>query len=793
MSRQRKTTKKTPPKSRAAERTPIRREVGALACFLLSVFTLIGLFSPEAWFIRFTRAVLGGVIGRGFWLLPFALLAASVMLLFHRGRPVRLRLTCVLLMPLFASILLHLFFNDKTNWTVEELWAWKSLIGGEVIESGGVAGGLMAQALKSALTLPGATIVLILCILVDVCILFRINPVALYDDLKNRPRREYEREDAPKPIKRRKEEPLVNQGCKKRRLHDPDIVSIPFADSYTPADTSQAAESSAVAVQAPPEIPDSLPEVPFTITIEDSVEQDGTDEDTAPAYKPEALEASGTQIEKPYKYPPIDLLNPARQTKRADTAGEVLKHKDRLAESLENFSINGEIINHIRGPSVTRYDLKLGTGVRLSTLTSRSEDIALALGVIAVNIAPVAGKVNVVGIEVPNTTVSTVYIRELIESGNFQEATKATAFVLGRDISGSNIVCDITKLVHLLIAGTTGSGKSVCINSLIVSLLYKASPDELKFIMIDPKMVELGRYNGIPHLLTPVVNDPREAAEALEWAVVEMDNRFKKLMEYGKRDIDSYNQSIKGDPEGKPMPRIVVIIDEMADLMMVAGKEVETAIARVAQKARACGIHLILATQRPEAKVVTGIIKANIPSRIGLMVKSNINSRIILDESGAEKLVGYGDMLYLPYNAPRPLRVQGCFVDEPEVERVVSFLKENVGEAEYSEDIKAHMENATKMGKDLPDSGASPGGTPDTLSQEDDMLPSAIELTIEAGQASTSYLQRRLKLGFARAARLMDMMEERGIVGPNEGAKPRQVLYTPEQWAAVISIDQESL
>ncbi len=398
-----------------------------------------------------------------------------------------------------------------------------------------------------------------------------------------------------------------------------------------------------------------------------------------------------------------------------------------------------------------------------------------------------------VGIEVPNKVVSIVSIRELLDSEEFKNAESNVTVALGRDIAGNVVLGDIAKMPHALIAGTTGSGKSVCINSVIISLLYKASPDDLKFIMIDPKMVELGRYNGIPHLLTPVVNDPREAAEALDWAVVEMDNRFKKLMEHRKRDIDSYNQSIKGNPEEKPMHRIVIIIDEMADLMMVAGKEVETAIARIAQKARACGIHLILATQRPEAKVVTGIIKANIPSRIGLMVKSSINSRIILDETGAEKLIGYGDMLYLPYNAPRPLRVQGCFVDEPEVEAVVNFLKEMLGEAEYSNDIKEHIENAAKKAADGSGGLSDPpeaGAIPDLSEESDSMLPAAIEVTIEAGQASTSYLQRRLKLGFARAARLMDMMEQRGIVGPNEGSKPRQVLYTQEEWMNAMSSEQ---
>jgi S-DNA-T family DNA segregation ATPase FtsK/SpoIIIE len=375
--------------------------------------------------------------------------------------------------------------------------------------------------------------------------------------------------------------------------------------------------------------------------------------------------------------------------------------------------------------------------------------------------------------------VKTVYIRELITSKEFTGTDSPTSFVLGRDIAGMNITADAEKLTHLLIAGTTGSGKSVCMNTLIISMLYKASPDELRFIMVDPKIVELSVYNDIPHLLAPVVTDPKKAAAALNWAVGEMDRRYMLLMESGDRNFTEYNQKA---PPDKTLPRIIIIIDEMADLMMVAHKEVETAVARIAQKARACGVHLILATQRPEAKVVTGIIKANTPSRIAFAVKSSIDSRIILDTGGAEKLVGRGDMLYLPIGASAPLRVQGCYVSSGEVNEVVKHLRRNNGAPVFDSGLMALLEKDSET--ETAQGGFTfTGGTITPPSGgADPMLPAAIEIIVESGQGSTSYLQRRLKLGYARAARLMDEMEERGIVGPFEGSKPRQVLITHEAW-----------
>ena len=393
-------------------------------------------------------------------------------------------------------------------------------------------------------------------------------------------------------------------------------------------------------------------------------------------------------------------------------------------------------------------------------------------------IAAIPDKISVVGIEVPNRLVSTVFAREVIDSPEFSKSRSKISFAVGKDIGGNRIIGDIAKLPHMLIAGTTGSGKSVCMNSLIISLLYKASPDEVKLIMVDPKMVELGVYNGIPHLLIPVVTDPKKAAGALQWAVTEMMRRYRLMADAGVRDLDSFNKMAVSSDEFEKLPQVVVVIDELADLMLVAAKEVEESICRIAQMGRAAGIHLVIATQRPSADVITGLMKANIPSRIAFAVASAMESRIILDTAGAEKLVGKGDMLYAPLGQGKPKRVQGCFITDDEVQQVVNFVKRS-NTAEYSAEVMAEIDKkASESGKQQP-AAAEPEPS---ASDGDEMMPAAVEVILETGQASVSMLQRRLKLGYARAARIMDEMEEKGIVGPFEGSKPRQLLITREQW-----------
>lgn len=490
----------------------------------------------------------------------------------------------------------------------------------------------------------------------------------------------------------------------------------------------------------------------------------------------QAISAAGEQTD--YEFPPVSLLRSGTAA-AIDARDEIAVNRARLEGAIRSFGINASIVNVTRGPTVTRYDIELEQGVKLARVTNLAGDLALALGVINVRIAPIPDKISTVGIEVPNKIVSTVYLRDIIESPQFTGAKSKLSFSLGKDISGQCVVGNIAKLPHMLIAGTTGSGKSVCMNSLILSLLYKARPDEVRLIMIDPKMVELGVYNGIPHLYVPVVTDPKKAAGALQWSVVEMLKRYRLFSEIGVRDLASYNKHCLETGE-QTMPQVVIVIDELADLMLVASKEVEESICRVAQMGRAAGMHLIIATQRPSADVITGLMKANIPSRIAFAVSSAMESRIILDQAGAEKLVGMGDMLFSPVGCGKPTRIQGAFVSDEEREEVIQFIKEGAGEATQNSEIEEYMNKAAE-GKDAHDS-AKESHEDGPAGSFDEMLPQAVEVVLETKSCSVSMLQRRVKLGYSRAARIVDQMEELGIVGPYEGAKPRQVVIDREGW-----------
>ncbi|WP_457941812.1 DNA translocase FtsK 4TM domain-containing protein [Caproiciproducens sp. LBM24188] len=481
-----------------------------------------------------------------------------------------------------------------------------------------------------------------------------------------------------------------------------------------------------------------------------------------------------------YHFPPVSMLEASKQVNEQEVTEELKMNGQMLVQTLKSFGVQTKIMDISRGPAVTRYELQPAAGVKISKITNLSDDIAMNLAASGVRIeAPIPGKA-AVGIEVPNKKISVVRMRELIESNSFTTAKSRLTVVLGRDIAGEVVTADLGKMPHLLIAGSTGSGKSVCINSFIISLLYKSTPDEVRFLMIDPKVVELGIYNGIPHLLVPVVTEPRKAAGALNWAVTEMLKRYKIFAENNVRDLHGYNALAAScgyqDANGQPMqhmPQIVIIIDELADLMMAAPNEVEDSICRLAQMARAAGMHLLIATQRPSVDVITGIIKANIPSRIAFAVSSQVDSRTILDTGGAEKLLGRGDMLFSPVGSQKPTRIQGCFVSDAEIESVVTFVKKTQ-EAGYDQNIAEEIEKNAVADKDSGDSSVS--------DDTDPMMPEAVKCVVEAGQASTSLLQRRLRLGYARAGRLIDEMEQMGIVGPHEGSKPRQVLITYQQW-----------
>lgn len=474
-----------------------------------------------------------------------------------------------------------------------------------------------------------------------------------------------------------------------------------------------------------------------------------------------------------YEYPPVELLSKPSKKALKGGAKALTDTATRLQKTLYSFGVSAKVENVSVGPAITRYELKPAEGVRVSKIANLADDIALNLAAETIRIeAPIPGK-QAVGIEVPNKEKEVVHFREILDSKEFKENKSKLTVGLGKDVAGNVQLADIGKMPHVLIAGSTGSGKSVCINTLITSIIYNAKPSEVKFVMVDPKVVELSVYNGIPHLLIPVVTDPRKAAGALAWAVQEMDDRYNKFASKGVRDLKGYNKAIEKENEAGILPQIVIIIDELADLMMVAKNDVEDAICRLAQKARAAGMHLVIATQRPSVDVITGLIKANVPSRIAFAVSSQVDSRTILDSVGAEKLLGKGDMLFFPAGAPKPSRVQGAFVSDDEVEKIVDFIKSN-GTANYSEDILESIENSNKSDKELAAESAEDDDT-------DPFLMDAIQTVVETGQASTSFIQRRFKVGYARAGRIIDQMEERGVISGYQGSKPREVLMSLER------------
>ena len=484
------------------------------------------------------------------------------------------------------------------------------------------------------------------------------------------------------------------------------------------------------------------------------------------------LNTSKENFIKIYTYPKLDLLNNNAKSKmKNEDKQDLFDNANKLEDTLMSFGVEAKVLQVTKGPSVTRFEIQPSPGVKVSKIVNLQDDIALGLAASAVRMeAPIPGK-SAIGIEVPNKKQTPVFLREVLDSKEFQESTKKISFALGKDITGTCIVGDLSEMPHMLIAGATGSGKSVCINSLIVSLLYKYSPDEIKLLMIDPKVVELSIYNGIPHLLIPVVTEPKKAAGALNWAVNEMDKRYELFTKYKVKNIKSYNQQVDKGFISEKLPYIVLIVDELADLMMTCPNDVEDYICRLAQKARAAGIHLIIATQRPSVDVITGVIKANIPSRISFAVSSGVDSRTILDQTGAEKLLGRGDMLYSPMGANKPLRIQGAFISEEEVENVVDFIKSSEDEVNYREEIIEHINN-----ENLSSSSHSSDSE-----ENDELLDEAIKLVVEYQQASTSFIQRKLRIGFNRASRIMEELEAKGIISERDGSKPRQVLIAKDE------------
>lgn len=511
----------------------------------------------------------------------------------------------------------------------------------------------------------------------------------------------------------------------------------------------------------------------------DEIVEDASKEKSQPQEKATDFSVPKDSMEasvNDYKLPSVELLKTAQKKSAKDISGELKENARMLIDTLHSFNVDATITDISRGPTVTRYELKPAAGIRISKITNLADDIALNLAATHVRIeAPIPGKA-AVGIEVPNTVKNMVSMREIIDTPEFGEQKSLLSAGLGKDIAGKCVYCDVSKMPHLLVAGTTGSGKSVCMNSIITSILYRAKPDEVKFLMIDPKQVEFSKYSGIPHLLVPVVTDPRKAAGALGWAVSEMLQRYQRLSQVGVRDIEGYNKYVKKHEDMDFMPKICIFIDEFADLMMAAPKEVEDSVCRLAQMARAVGMHLVIATQRPSVDVITGLIKANISSRIALTVSSQIDSRTILDAAGAEKLLGHGDMLYSPIGASKPIRVQGCFISDDEVEELCNFVK-NQGESQYDEDIAKEIE-----AKAVQDKKASPFEDDGEGEQLDALFDKAVDVVLETGTASTSFLQRKLSVGYARGAKIIDQLQEKGIIGPANGSKPREILISRQQW-----------
>ena len=562
----------------------------------------------------------------------------------------------------------------------------------------------------------------------------------------------------------------------------PDAGFAPFsAGSYTPPSSIPA--RGVPARREPPANPvDVTKPRQLTFAEQDAAGGDkvitqlrGSRLDGTPLVMPQReTHAAPPPVEETYMYPPIDLLNRSNATQDPNLSAKIEQGSRKLLATLESFGVQAKLTHVTHGPAITRYELQPAPGVKVSRIVGLVDDIALNMAADGVRIeAPIPGK-PAVGIEIPNEKIETVSLRDVLESPEMTRQKSPTAVALGKGISGTPVVADMAKMPHVLIAGATGSGKSVCINTIINSIIYRASPKEVRLILIDPKVVELSVYNGIPHLLVPVVTDPKKASAALSWAVVEMEHRYKRFETMGVRNIEGYNHAI--GPGEEPMSKIIVIIDELADLMMVAPGEVEESICRLAQLARAAGIHLVIATQRPSVNVITGVIKANIPSRIAFAVSSQIDSRTILDAGGAEKLLGKGDMLYAPQGAGKPTRVQGCFVSDDEVQRIVDYVR-GKHEADYNEDVIEQMNSAAEEEK------AAAGDAPASSEAVDEMLNKAIDLAVEAGQVSISMLQRRLRVGYARAGRLVDEMTLRGITAEAEGpTKPRTVLISREEW-----------
>jgi len=830
------------PQAENTLKPPRRREIMAVVCFIVGIFSFIGYFDTEPVFIAFLTGFVKRLIGYGYYALPPALIMCSVILAFHKGRPILMRTICTISLTVVTGSVVHLFLVnvDEYEFTFAMIgMMWQS---GAELGSGGVISGSISELFLFLFGKIGAIIAMICAALLLSMIAFNATISGLIEAFGNRQRRQYVPEpnhdygpapedshqgDAEYRSHYRKRQlrpykhPLIPLWKKKKIDIHLDDDDIPAKPDYFEGVTKEGFFKDTPGVKTPDQIlggntimkngESETPDIPIEITssgyedmpldipfmegkqrrperlVPPIIAEETGFVDPVPATipvqpakqkkKPEPVMPVIPEIDTQYTFPPLELLSKGESQSRAGDS-EVKKNTERLEAAFQSFGVNVSVSNATRGPSVTRYEAELEAGIKLNRLTSLADDIALSLGASGVRIAAMPNRISTVGIEVPNKSISIVHLRDVLESRQFTQPESKLTFAIGKDISGEPIVGDIPKLPHMLVAGTTGSGKSVCMNSIILSLLYKATPKDVRFIMIDPKMVELKAYNNIPHLLVPVVTDVKKAAGALQWATHEMMKRYSLFAETNARDITGYNQAArKSKEERETLPQIIVVIDELADLMMMAAKEVEESVCRVAQMGRAAGIHLIIATQSPRANVITGLMKANIPSRIAFKVASALESQIILDPGqNADKLVGNGDMLYAPTGFEKPMRLQGTWVSDKERERVIEFIEKS-GETQYSEEVINEIEKAAAEKTPGEKATVDANG-----SGYDELLPQAVDVIFETAQASVSMLQRRLKLGYSRAARIVDQMEELGVVGPFEGSKPRNILITKDQW-----------
>ncbi len=778
-------------RSRRSQKSNNGRLIGLWSLILVSVLMLLALFGAVGEFGNLLTLLMKGLLGVSAYLLPAYLLVSAICkLVVGNDKKVGVRIWLFAVALILLSAFVHIFTTQAGLYEVDLLFT-----GAQTQISGGVIGGLLAYLPYRYLSVVGAALVLgfvlVLSLIGSVGFafvwlkdkLFPYTTEEITDSVKEAlPHLPTQEERAAKKEARKEaakdafaDVSEIQDTGKKRRGNQLDIP-VTVREDAPKVDAEKILK--ALDRDEPP-IESVLPRA----TADERIEADKKLTEKAIVQMDRELTAEMAQQDKQedlyanYVLPELTLLKPENKDATRVNEAELRATARKLVETLASFNVEAKVVNISRGPSVTRYELTPGKGVRISKFNTLSDDLALALKAANVRIeAPIPGK-GTIGVEVANKETSPISIRRMLSTEEFRQSKSKLTTTLGMDISGNTITCDIAAMPHLLIAGTTGSGKSVCINTMLTSILYKARPDEVKMIMIDPKQVELDVYNGIPHLISPVVSDPKKAAGALKWAVGEMLNRYKLFSESGSRNIHSYNEQAieKGE---KPMSNILIVIDELADVMMCAPHEVEEAICRLAQMARAAGMHLIVATQRPSVDVITGTIKANIPSRIAFAVGSQVDSRIILDAPGAEKLLGKGDMLYQPIGKNKALRLQGCFVSDSEIKAVTDFVKGEY-QSNYDQEVIDQIEkNAAET------QAANEGGSRTDADGDghDDMLPAAVEVVIEAGLASVSLLQRRLKLGYSRAARIVDEMEGMGIVGPYEGSKPRKVLISRQQW-----------